>query len=197
MAYEKFDPVKLERLNDPARLETMSPDVLWRALGEPEHARVIIEIGAGTGLFASEFLARAPHAVLYATDIVDDMLEWMRANRPEVEAGRLVPRRSHEGQVPLQDSLADVVYMLNVHHELAEPDSIYAEALRLLKPEGRLLVADWAPGDSPKGPPQHVRVSGSDIAQILDAIGFGNVRVHEGALPWHSVVTAARSSRAG
>ena len=32
----KFDPAKAERLNDPARLERLDPDVLWAAAGVPD-----------------------------------------------------------------------------------------------------------------------------------------------------------------
>ncbi len=194
MGYEKFDPAKLERLNDPGRFETMKPDVFWTAVGAPADASTLVEIGAGTGLFAAEFLKRAPGAVVYATDIVDSMLEWMRANRPEVRAGRLVPVRSHEGHVPLEDSSADLVYMLNLHHELAEPDAIYAEAFRLARPGGQVLVADWAPVETPKGPPQHIRASAGQLRDFLERAGFVEVRVHEGALPWHSVVTGVRAA---
>lgn len=197
MGYEKFDPAKLERLNDPGRFETMKPDVFWAAMGAPADARVIVEIGAGTGMFAAEFLSRAPNAVLYATDIVDAMLDWIRENRPEFAEGRLVPVRSHESHVPLEDSSADVVYMLNLHHELADPPAIYAEALRLLRPGGRLLVADWAAFETPKGPPLRIRVTAEDLADMLEAVGFAEVRVHGGALPWHTVVTALKDTPRG
>lgn len=192
MGYQKFDPDKLERLNDPGRFDTMRPDVFWEALDAPLNARVMVEIGAGTGLFAAEFLRRAPEAIVYAADTVDTMVDWMRENRPEASTGRLVPVRSHEGHVPLEDALADVVYMLNLHHELAEPDAIYAEAFRLARPGGRVLVADWAPVETPKGPPQHIRASTRDLRGFLERAGFVDVRIHEDALPWHSLVTGRR-----
>lgn len=193
MGYQKFDPAKLERLNDPGRFESMRPEVFWAALGAPVDAREIVEIGAGTGLFAAEFLRRAPKAVLYATDMVDAMLDWMRENRPEVASGRLVPVRSHEQHVPLEDSSADFVYMLNLHHELADPEAIYAEAYRLVRLAGRVLVADWAPVETPKGPPMHIRASAEDLRGFLERAGFVDVRVHEGALPWHSLVTGVKA----
>jgi hypothetical protein len=33
MAHLKFDPAKLEKLNDPGRLETLRPDTMWVAFG--------------------------------------------------------------------------------------------------------------------------------------------------------------------
>ena len=51
-ADKKFDPKKLAKLNDPKRLEYLNPDVIWGkvAFSQPQ---VLIDIGAGTGFFAS------------------------------------------------------------------------------------------------------------------------------------------------
>ena len=120
------------------------------------------------------------------------MLEWMQLNRPQVAEGRIVAVRSEESRIPLEDGIADVVFMINLHHELADPDAIYAEALRLLTPGGRLLVADWASRETPKGPPIGVRVSASRLTDHLRHAGFENVHVDDGALDWHTLATAVR-----
>lgn len=193
MAHQKFDVAKLERLNDPGRLETMPPKVMWQALGSPA-AQVIVEIGAGTGLFAAALCALAPGATMYAVDTEQAMLDWMIRNRSEVADGRIVPVLSTEGSVPLDDGVADVVAMINVHHELADPDAIYAEAFRLLSPGGSVLVVDWAPYETPKGPSLEVRATPARIVWLLERAGFSLARVHEGALAWHSMVTAVREA---
>lgn len=189
MGYQKFDLAKLERLNDPERFTTLPPDVMWRALGEPE-ARVIVEVGAGTGIFASAFAERAPMATVYAADIEPAMVEWMASNRPEVTAGRIIPLLAEETRVPLDDGVADIVIMVNLHHELVDPAASYAEARRLLRAGGQLLVVDWAPGDSPHGPSQAIRAEVMDVARLLERSGFGAACVHHGALPYAWLVTA-------
>lgn len=192
MPHEKFDLAKLEKLNDPGRFETLPPDVFWEVLGAPADARTIVEIGAGTGLFAAQFAARAPHALVHAVDIEPVMVEWVTANRPEVAAGRILPLLAQETRVPLESSSADIVYMINLHHELASPAESYAEALRLLRPGGRLMLADWAPGESPRGPSQAVRVPAEEVAAMLRDVGFGEVVVHDGALPYAWLITAEK-----
>lgn len=192
MPHLKFNMEKLERLNDPGRFETLPPDVFWDALGAPDGEAVLVEIGAGTGLFASAFVARSPDVIVYAADTADQMLEWMQFNRPEVLANRIFPVKASETGLPLPDAMADCVYMINLHHELAEPDASYAEALRLLKPGGRLLVVDWAPRDTPKGPPQEVRVSPDELQAMLERAGFAEVRVATDTLPWHTMLTARK-----
>jgi ubiquinone/menaquinone biosynthesis C-methylase UbiE len=187
-AHLKFDVAKLERLNDAGRLATLPPDVMWEALGRPDPERVV-EIGAGTGVFSAAFACLAPRATVWAADIEETMIDWMRANRPEVASGRVVPIKSEETHIPLPDAQADLVVMINLHHELAEPEATYAEAHRLLKKGGRLLVVDWAARETPKGPPLAVRATAEEISQMVTRAGFSAVEVHD-VLVWHSMLTA-------
>ena len=192
MAHLKFDLAKLERLNDPGRFEDLDPVRMWDALAlDLDRAPVIVEIGAGTGLFSARFAATAPGSTVYAVDVEPAMLAWMTEHRPEVAAGTVVPVLSAESAVPLPDGLADAVVMINLHHELAEPAPTYAEALRLLRPGGRLLVVDWAPGGTQGGPPEAVRADDSLVAALLTAAGFAEVRIHD-PLPRHWMLTATR-----
>src|ERR1035437_9566910 len=52
--HEKFDASRLGRLDDETRFEYLNPEVMWGAAGQPDPA-VIVDIGAGTGLFARRF----------------------------------------------------------------------------------------------------------------------------------------------
>lgn len=192
MAHLKFDVAKMAKLDDEGRFDTMKPEVMWAALGEPAPG-TIVEIGAGTGLFSQRFADMAPDATVYAADTVPAMVEWMREHRPGVAQGSIVPVVSSEASVPLADGVADLVVMLNVHHELADPAAIYAEAYRLLCPGGSLLVVDWAPIETPKGPPLEVRAPAEELVGFAERAGFAQATAHAGALPWHSLITAVKA----
>lgn len=191
MAHLKFDLAKLEKLNDPGRFDSLKPAAMWAALGEPADASTIVEIGAGTGLFSAKFAELAPGAQVFAADIEPAMYEWMLKNRSEVAGGRVTPVLAEEASVPLADGIADVVVMINVHHELAQPQASYAEASRLLAPSGRLLAVDWDDRETPKGPPQAIRISAEDAAVLLRQAGLVDVQIHD-SLPWHWMVTGTR-----
>jgi len=186
----KFDLAKLEKLNDPGRLNDLKPDVMWAALGAP-NPHVIVEIGAGTGLFAERFAALAPAATVYAADIEQTMVDWMRENRTDIASGRLVPLLAEETRVPLDDGIADLAVMINLHHELVDALASYREALRLLRSGGQMLVADWAPVDSPKGPPKAIRIDAAAAVAFLERAGFADAASHEG-LTYAWLVTAVK-----
>ena len=195
MPHEKFDIAKLERLNDVARFEQLDPELMWAAAATPD-ARTIVEIGAGTGLFTCRFAELAPKAEFYAIDIEPVMIRWMFQHRPEALSGRVHPLLAEETKVPLPTGEADLVMMLNVHHELADPRSSYGEVLRLLRIGGTLLIADWRPGDTGSGPPQAVRASAEQIADMIGTVGFYEITTHEG-LPHHSLLTARKAAVCG
>jgi ubiquinone/menaquinone biosynthesis C-methylase UbiE len=190
MPHQKFNVSKIERLEDVARFESLDPDVMWAALGSPS-PRVMVDIGAGTGLFARRFAAMAPDATVFAADTVPQMLRWIVEHPDPAVSDRILPVLSEESHVPLPDDSADLAIMINLHHELVDAAASYREVLRLLRPGGQLLVVDWAPGNTEGGPPQHIRATSQQLVDLLAAVGFGDAATHEG-LPKHSIVTARK-----
>jgi tRNA A58 N-methylase Trm61 len=51
----RFDPKKLEKLNNPERLKIVPPQYIWKMLNL-KNVRTIVDIGAGTGFFSIPFL---------------------------------------------------------------------------------------------------------------------------------------------
>lgn len=192
MAHEKFDVSKIARLDDEGRLTELDPEVMWNALGRPS-PEVIVDVGAGTGLFARRFASLAPAAAVFAVDTEPVMIRWMDEHADPSLGERLRPLLAEETRVPLPDDSADLVVMLNLHHELVSPADSYADAFRLLRLGGQILVADWARTDAPGGPPQEIRATFEQIAAMLRAVGFQGVTRHDG-LPRHTLVTAYKGS---
>ncbi len=155
----KFDPARLERLNDPERLEELPPDVLWEVLAAPPSGTVV-EVGAGTGLIASEFIELSPDVIIVTADVEQMMHDWMMEHRPEVAEGRMVPLLAEEVHIPLADESVDAVYTVSLHHELHEPEASYREAWRITRPGGPILVVDWDARHMAKGPPLEIRLLG-------------------------------------
>lgn len=191
MSGHRFDPAKLDRLNDVARLDDLVPDLVWSAFAAPD-ARVVVEPGAGTGMFAREFAARMmPGGTLYAADISSDMIAWMTEHLQLAGGTQIVPLQADATSLPLENASADLVYMINLHHELDDIPASLAEAFRVLAPGGRIGIVDWKKEPTPKGPPMEHRVAADDIAAQLTAAGFGAATAHP-VLRYHSVVTATR-----
>lgn len=191
MTSHRFDPAKLGKLNDVARLDDLVPDLMWQAFDAPG-ARVVVEPGAGTGMFAREFASRMlPGGTLYAADISSDMILWMTEHLDGGDATEIVTLEADAAALPLEDSSADLLYTVNVHHELDDVAATLAEALRVLAPGARIAIVDWKKEPTPKGPPMEIRIGAEEIAAQLVAAGFVDPIVHP-VLRYHNVVTATR-----
>ena len=190
MESKKFDPGKLAKLNDPARLEYLNPDLIWETVnaGNPG---TVVDIGAGTGVFAVLFRRKMTGGMMYACDVSDIMVAWMKDNLPPELRDSVVPVKMEESSVPLPDGAADLVYMINLHHELDEPERILDESYRLLRAGGRLAVIDWKKEEMSEGPPLSIRVTGETIEGQMRAAGFRQVEDHP-VLAFHSFVTGTK-----
>lgn len=187
---KKFDPKKLAKLNDPKRLEYLNPDLIWEKAGLRDPS-VLIDIGAGTGFFSLLFSKKMKKGKVYACDISDEMLSWMEDNLPPESKGRVIPVKMEESSVPLPDNMADLVYMINLHHELEEPQGLLREAIRLLRRGGELLIIDWKKKQTPEGPPLEIRVTEEAIQSHMLKAGFRDI-VKYPVLPYHHFVAGRK-----
>jgi ubiquinone/menaquinone biosynthesis C-methylase UbiE len=191
MESRKFDPKKLEVLNDPKRLEILNPDLIWETIGIA-NPRVLVDIGAGTGFFAVPFSRKLNGGKVYACDVSDIMLGWMEENLPQETRDTVIPLKMEECSVPLSDCIADLVYMINLHHELEEPEKVVREAFRLLKRGGKLMIIDWKKEEMREGPPLSIRVTEGTIKEHMLRAGFVGIKTHD-VLRLHNFVVGQKN----
>lgn len=183
----KFDPKKLAKLNNPERLKTLNPDLIWKAL-DLQNPEVLIDIGAGTGFFTKEFAKKLPEGKIFACDSEDVLIQWMQEN---ITDENIIPLLCSETFVELEDNIADLVYMINVHHELSDPESSLKTAYRLLKKGGKIAIIDWKQEEMNDGPPMEIRIPDKVIRNQLFEAGFKNIENHN-ILPLHSYSTGQK-----
>lgn len=110
----------------------------------------VLDLGCGTGTLAIELKRRQPDAEVVGLDGDPDMLGRARAKAHR--AG--FPLRFDEGlswNLPYPDATFDVVLSTLFFHHLDRPgrSRTLVEVVRVLKPGGRLHVADWGRQTSP------------------------------------------------
>lgn len=112
------------------------------ALGS-EPIEQLIDLGTGTGRVLE--LLGDLYARGLGIDANQAMLAYARANLDRAHQRNAHVRQADLHNLPLDDGCADVVVMHQVLHFLSDPSSAIAEASRLLRPGGRLLIVDFAP----------------------------------------------------
>jgi ubiquinone/menaquinone biosynthesis C-methylase UbiE len=111
-------------------------------LAEPRPDDLVVDLGAGTGLLA---LALAPYVQeLVAVDISEQMLERLEDAAATDGIHNVEPLVADLRRLPLEDESATLVVSNYAFHHLDDPgkELALAEARRILRPGGRLLICD-------------------------------------------------------
>ncbi|MDQ2630780.1 MAG: class I SAM-dependent methyltransferase [Actinomycetota bacterium] len=166
-----YDPV----LAGAMREKRFRGEMLRRVEADLPQGGTVVDVGSGTGTFALALKRRRPDAQVIGVDGDEEILTLAQA---KPGAAEVEWREGLAQGLPLEAGSADVVTTsLMLHHLLpGDKRKALAEMKRILKPDGRLHVADW-------GRPSDPLMSGLFyVVQVAD--GFDRTADHRaGRLP--------------
>ncbi len=102
-----------------------------------------VDLGTGTGRTLELFADRFDRGL--GLDVNQTMLTYARANLNSKGCTKAQVRHGDIYSLSLADQQADAVVMHQVLHFLSDPALAIREAARVLAPEGKLLIVDFAP----------------------------------------------------
>ena len=174
MEDKKFDPRLRDKLNNPERLEKLDPEKIW-AFIDFDNPMNIVDIGAGTAYITQALAKKKPNAKIEAFDIEPVMVDEMK--KVLSDNNNISPHLMEENKIDTPDDFADVVWLINLFHELHKPHKLLREIKRILKPGGKLLIIDWAkkPEACESGPPFDHRVDEATITSLMIEADFRNI----------------------
>lgn len=130
---------------DEIRALHIADEAVERALLEAlpaDGAGDLLDIGTGTGRMLSVMANRARRAV--GIDYSREMLSVARTNLDREGLRHVQVRQGDIAMLPLADASFDVAVMHQVLHYVQSPPAAFRELARVLRPDGRLLIADFA-----------------------------------------------------
>lgn len=140
---------------------------------------VVVDLGAGTGLLTLPSAEQA--AAVHAVDYSEPMLERIQTRARAAALDNVHSVIADLREVPLEDASADVVVSSYAFHHL--PDSgkelALAEARRMLRPGGRLVICDMMFALSLRGPDR--RIIARKVLSIAEKGPSGLVRLARNA----------------
>ena len=112
-------------------------------LAGPGPFSFMVDLGTGTGRMMTLFAGRVRRAE--GIDLSHKMLTVARSNLERTGVENASVRHGDVTAPPFDDCVADLVIIHQVLHYMDRPERVIAEASRILKPGGRLLIVDFAP----------------------------------------------------
>ncbi|NWG47332.1 MAG: metalloregulator ArsR/SmtB family transcription factor [Alphaproteobacteria bacterium] len=142
---EAYFRANAERWDQLRALHLPDRDVerVLRDLVGPGEIGLHVDLGTGTGRMLLLFADQVTRGL--GLDVSHEMLTVARTALEARGAGHLTVRQGDIAAPPIEAGAADLVTLHLVLHYLDDAGSALAEAARLLRPGGRLLIVDFAP----------------------------------------------------
>jgi SAM-dependent methyltransferase len=133
---------ELSRVPD-ATVESFAGVANHWTLGRVEPGEVVVDLGCGAGtdlLIAAQMAGPEGRAI--GIDMTSSMLARARESAAAMSLGNVELHDSLIEELPLADASVDVVISNGVIDLVPDKDAVFAEIDRVLKPGGRLQLAD-------------------------------------------------------
>ena len=150
--------------------------------------QVVADIGAGSGYYTMLLRAAVgPRGRVYATDIQPEMLALIRKKieTPAVTNVELVLGTPTESRLP--DGAIDLALMVDVYHELAQPQVFLQSLKRAIKPDGRLVLIEFRKESAWVPIREEHKMTVREARMELEAEGYRFEGVID-VLPWQHIL---------
>jgi predicted methyltransferase len=134
---------------------------------------VVADVGAGSGYMSLRMASRVgPTGKVYAEDVQPEMLRLLRQNQATAGLKNIETVLGTETDPKLPQGKLDLILMVDVYHELSQPQKMLQKMREALKPDGRLVLFEYRKED-PSIPikPEH-KMSIQEAKTEVEAEGF-------------------------
>ena len=174
-------------LERPEREDEEAPSKAIEAL-QLKAGMVVADIGAGSGYYTSRMAKLVgPSGRVYATDIQQGMIDLLDRRIRSEGLANVTTVLGGMDDPKLPANSIDLAIMVDVYHELQQPQMFLQRLKPAFKAGGRLVLLEFRKED-PKVPILEVhKMSVAEVKQELEAEGFVLDRVID-VLPWQHII---------
>ena len=176
-----------ERFESPERDAYQMPDNVLEYLG-PIQDKTIMDIGAGSGYFSVKLAKQG--AKVIAADVNKEFQEYLQKRNKKENISNITLRLIPYDEPSLQKQEVDMVLLVNTYHHIEHRPNYFAKVKQGVKPNGSLIIIDYAKTDIPVGPPMEHKIGMDEIIAELKQAGFSRFDINVNLLPYQFIIKA-------
>ena len=157
-------------------------------LASLEPGQTVLDLGSGAGLdcfFAGKKVGETGHVI--GVDMTPEMIERAQSSAARLNIQNVEFRQGYLEDLPVQSNTVDVIISNCVINLAPDKSKVFAEAVRVLKPGGKLAVSDIVTdGPLPDAIKKSLSawagcvagaVEAKDYIAMMEAVGFTNISI--------------------
>lgn len=150
--------------------------------------QTVVDLGAGSGYFTFRIAPRVgPRGKVIAVDIEEVMLKSIRERAAREKIANVETVRSTADDPRLKPGSADLVFMVDVYHELEFPREVMQKVRSALRPNGRVILIEYREENPAVRIKAVHKMSEKQIVREMEAIGLTHAKT-VGVLPLQHLV---------
>lgn len=151
----------------------------------------VADLGCGSGYFSLE-LAKAvgSSGTVAAVDVMQEPLQSVQTKSEAMGLGNIRTIRADlevSGSTKIPDRALDLSLLANILFQSQKKEEIIREAVRIIKPGGKLVIMDWKKGATGFGPPDDFRTAKEEFQRMAEEQGVKFDREIDGG-PYYIVL---------
>ena len=128
-----------------------------------------------------------PDGKVYASEIQPEMLTFLAESAKSEGVAHIVPVLGAQHDPKLPENSCDLILLVDVYHEFADPAPMLAGMKKALKPGGQVVLVEFrAEDDGVPIKPEH-KMSKEQILKEMTANGYRLARSYD-ELPWQHMM---------
>jgi len=167
-----FDEVEtyIAFLDKPDRVLWQKPDAVVAAM-ELRGTETVVDLGAGSGYFTFPIARQLASGKVVALDIEPEMIRHIH-HKAMSEGIKNIEVGLGKQDDPSLPAGADVIFVCDVLHHVADRTLWLAKLSAEMKPGARLVLIEFKEGKLPQGPPESAKIPRAGLVRLVTAAGL-------------------------
>jgi ubiquinone/menaquinone biosynthesis C-methylase UbiE len=166
------------------RAAWQKPDEVVTVLGL-KGTETVVDLGAGSGYFTFRFAKALPTGRVVAADTEAEMIRHIH-HKAMMEGVQNVEAKLIESSDPAIPVQADLVFVCDVLHHVADRSAWLAKLAAEMRPGARLVLIEFKEGNLPEGPPEAAKITRAQMLELVTQAGLTLASERADLLPYQT-----------